>query len=147
MKNHNNKNERKLINAEMGKDVFVSTMVNFVPDESESKNHKFTWVYEVTIRNGGNTIVQLLNRFWRIVDMTGKIEEVRGVGVVGLQPIIKPGKEFVYTSYCQLATPQGTMEGLYEMQNLDEEKFQVAIPKFILSAPSEMTKSFKSRLH
>jgi ApaG protein len=146
MKNHN-KNDKKPINPEMGKDIYVSTIVNFVPDESESKNHKFTWVYEITIRNGGETIVQLLNRFWRIVDMSGKVEEVRGVGVVGLQPIIKPGKEFTYTSYCQLTTPQGTMEGMFEMQNLDDDQFQVAVPKFILSAPSEMTKSFKSRLH
>lgn len=146
MKNYN-KNERKTGNVELGKEIHVSTIVNFVPDESESKNHKFTWVYEVTIRNGSTAIVQLLNRHWRIIDMTGRIEEVRGVGVIGLQPIIKPGKEFIYTSYCQLATPQGTMEGVYEMQNLDEETFQVPIPKFILSGTSEMTKSFKSRLH
>ena len=79
--------------------------------------------------------------------MSGKIEEIRGIGVIGLQQIIKPGREFVYTSFCQLSTPQGTMEGKYEMQNLDDEHFEVPIPKFILSATSEMTKVFKSRLH
>lgn len=101
----------------------------------------------MTIRNNSESIVQLLSRFWRIVDMAGKIEEIRGVGVIGLQPLLKPGKEFVYTSYCQLDTPQGTMEGRYELQNMDEEHFEVEIPRFVLSAPSEITGTFKSRLH
>lgn len=127
--------------------IKVITAVNFIPDQSDAKNHKFTWVYEIAIKNDSEEIIQLLNRFWRIVDMSGKIEEIRGAGVIGLQPIIKPGKEFIYTSYCQLTTPQGTMEGRYEMQNLDEEHFEVVIPKFILSGPSDMTKMFKSRLH
>lgn len=125
----------------------VNVQPGYIAAQSDPANQKFVWGYEVAIENGINEIVQLLSRFWRITDMTGKIEEIHGVGVVGLQPIIKPGKIFTYTSYCQLTTPQGTMEGYYEMQNLEEKHFRVEIPKFVLSAPSSITKSYRSRLH
>lgn len=127
--------------------IVISAKPTYVPEQSDINTRKFVWAYEITIANEGDEIIQLLNRHWSITDMTGKIEEVRGVGVIGLQPIIKPGKKFTYTSFCQLVTPQGTMEGHYEMQNLDEVHFEVEIPKFILSAPSTITKSFRSRLH
>ena len=109
--------------------------------------HRFMWSYRIAITNLCDDILQLLNRYWRIIDMTGHIEEVRGPGVVGLQPLIKPGNNFVYTSFCQLNTPQGTMEGFYEMQNLDDIKFLVQIPKFILASPDAMSSVFRSRLH
>lgn len=125
----------------------VSTQPGYITAQSDPANSKFVWSYEITIKNNSEEIVQLLNRFWRITDMTGRVEEIHGVGVIGLQPLIKPGKEFVYTSYCQLHTPQGTMEGYYEMQNLDEEHFNIDIPKFILSAPSLVTKAFRAKLH
>lgn len=125
----------------------VNAQPLYVPEQSNPANEKFVWSYEITITNESDDIVQLLNRFWRITDMTGKIEEIHGTGVIGLQPLIKPGKKFVYTSYCQLLTPQGTMEGYYEMQNLDEQHFNIEIPKFILSAPSSITQSYRSRLH
>lgn len=127
--------------------IKVSARPGYVPEQSDADHHKFVWSYEITIHNGSDKIVQLLNRFWRITDMSGKVEEIHGAGVIGLQPIIKPDKEFVYTSYCQLTTPQGTMEGYYEMQDLDENRYEVQIPKFILSAPSSITKQFRSRLH
>jgi ApaG protein len=72
---------------------------------------------------------------------------VRGAGVIGLQPLIKPGRRFIYTSFCQLATPQGTMEGVYEMQNIEEEHFEIAVAKFVLSAPTSINQAFRSRLH
>ena len=127
--------------------IVVTTHTSYVPEQSDLPNQKFVWSYEITIENNSEEIVQLLNRFWRIVDMTGKIDEIRGAGVVGLQPIIKPGRKFIYTSFCQLLAPQGTMEGYYEMQNLDEKHFKVEVPKFILSAPSSITKIFRSKLH
>lgn len=127
--------------------IFVSARPAYVIEQSDPINMKFVWSYEITIDNQSNDIVQLLNRHWRITDTTGKVEEVRGAGVVGLQPLIKPGRRFTYTSFCQLATPQGTMEGTYEMQNLDEQHFDVSVPKFILSAPSSITKAFSSKLH
>ncbi len=125
----------------------VKVSPSYVAAQSDPENHKFTWSYEVTITNHSSEIAQLLNRFWRIIDMSGKIEEVQGVGVVGLQPLIKPEKTFTYISYCQLTVPQGTMEGYYEMQNLEEERFIIEVPKFILTAPSSITKAFRSRLH
>lgn len=125
----------------------VKASPKYMPEQSDATHHKFVWSYEVTITNKGEEIVQLLNRYWRITDMSGKVDEIIGAGVVGLQPIIKPGKKFIYTSFCQLNTPQGTMEGYYEIQNLEEEHFKVEIPKFVLSAPTEITKLFRSRLH
>lgn len=127
--------------------INVSAKPSFEATQSDPDQQKFVWSYEITIKNESDEIVQLLNRFWRITDMSGRVEEISGAGVIGLQPLIKPGKEFVYTSYCQLTTPQGTMEGHYEMQNLDDKHFDVAIPKFVLSAPSIISKSFRSMLH
>lgn len=127
--------------------VTVSAQPNYIADQSDPATQKFVWSYEITIVNKSVEIVQLLNRYWRITDMTGKIEEIYGAGVIGLQPIIKPGTQFMYTSFCQLTTPQGTMEGQYEMQNLEEQHFNVEIPKFILSAPTAITRTFRSKLH
>lgn len=127
--------------------IEIVAQVTYLSEESSTENQQFLWSYEITITNKSNEIVQLLNRHWRITDMSGKVEEVRGPGVVGLQPIIKPEKSFVYSSFCQLATPQGTMEGYYEMQNLDEIKFLAEIPKFILSTPTAVSSRFRSKLH
>ena|SRR3990167_10377065 len=127
--------------------IQVGESPHYISAQSDPFNQKFVWSYEITIVNESDEIIQLLNRFWRITDMSGKIEEIHGAGVIGLQPLIKPGKNFTYTSYCQLTTPQGTMEGYYEMQNLQEEHFRVDIPKFVLSAPSSITSSFRSKLH
>lgn len=127
--------------------IFVAAKPVYIMEQSDPLQMKFVWSYEITIENQTHDIIQLLSRHWKITDTTGRVEEVRGMGVVGLQPIIKPGRRFVYTSFCQLATPQGTMEGLYEMQNIDEEHFTVDIPKFILSAPSSITRTYGSKLH
>lgn len=127
--------------------ILVSSQPSYISSQSDPAHLKFVWSYEITIKNNSDDIVQLLNRYWLITDMTGKVEEIQGLGVIGQQPIIKPGKQFVYVSYCQLHTPQGTMEGHYGMQNMEEEQFNIDIPKFILSAPSLVTQAFRSRLH
>lgn len=127
--------------------IVVEAKPSYVLEQSDPIAMKFVWSYEILIENHTDEIIQLLSRFWKITDTTGHIEEVRGVGVIGLQPIIKPGARFIYTSFCQLQTPQGTMEGSYVMQNLEERHFEVDIPKFILSAPSPITKAFRSKLH
>ena len=127
--------------------IFVTARPSYVLEQSDPISMKFVWSYEIIIDNQTNDIVQLLNRHWKITDTTGKVEEVRGAGVIGLQPLIKPGRRFIYTSFCQLSTPQGTMEGIYEMQNLDEQHFDITVPKFILSAPSSITRAFRSKLH
>lgn len=128
--------------------IKIETKVAYESAQSEPDNQKFVWSYQITITNESEEMVQLLNRSWRIVETSGKTEEVRGVGVVGMQPVIKPGKNFVYTSFCQLNTPQGTMEGYYEMQSVeDESHFTVVIPKFVLSAPSAITRKHRTQLH
>ena len=130
------------------KSVLVTVEPHYVIEQSDPTHHKYVWAYQITIMNNSNEILQLLHRYWRITDLTGKLEEVHGAGVVGLQPLIKPGKQFIYTSYCQLATPQGTMEGHYEFQNLDEQHYSVAIPKFVLATPVTMTSDdYRSKLH
>lgn len=127
--------------------MLVSAKPNYVHEQSDPVALKFVWSYEMTIENHTDEIVQLLSRHWKITDTSGHIEEVKGMGVIGLQPIIKPGARFIYTSFCQLATPQGTMEGVYVMQDLSERHFEVDIPKFILSAPTSITRAFRSKLH
>ncbi len=127
--------------------INVSTKTQYLADESAPENHRFIWSYEITIDNQSEDIIQLLNRYWRITDMSSKVEEVRGPGVIGLQPLIKPGKKFTYSSFCQLTSPQGTMEGHFEMQNLNDESFHVQIPKFVLTCPSSSANTYRSRLH
>ena len=127
--------------------IQVNAQSTYLPDQSVHEFQRFLWTYEITITNNSDDIIQLLNRYWRITDMTGHVEEVRGPGVIGLQPIIKPTKTFVYNSFCQLPTPQGTMEGEYEMQTLEEQRFIVRIPKFVLTAPTHIAEAFRSRLH
>lgn len=125
--------------------ILISTQTHYLIDQSIPDNHRYLWSYDITIDNQSDEIIQVLNRHWKITDMRGRVEEVRGPGVVGLQPIIKPGKQFAYSSFCQLATPQGTMEGQYEIQTLEEERYMVDIPKFVLSCPS--SGAMRSRLH
>ena len=134
----------------MSKKKVIVHIVNdpqYVVEQSDPLHQKFTWSYEISIQNNTDEIVQLLHRFWRITDLTGKVEEIHGAGVIGLQPLIKPGQSFGYRSFCQLATPQGTMEGHYEFQNLEDAHFDVPIPKFVLSAPSAMSEDYRSTLH
>jgi ApaG protein len=127
--------------------VNITAQARYMPDQSSIEEHRFVWSYEVAITNESDEIIQLLNRYWRIVDMSGHIEEVRGPGIVGLQPIIKPGKQFAYSSFCQLMTPKGSMEGYYEMQNLEEVHFFAQIPKFFLTLPDAIPDAFRSKLH
>lgn len=128
--------------------IHVNANSTFLPEQSIVTNRRFFWSYEITVVNDSQEVVQLLNRFWRITDMTGYVEEVRGPGVVGMQPVVKPGKQFTYTSFCQLTTPQGTMEGHYEMQAIaNEMQFIVEIPKFILTSPMAIAASFHGSLH
>lgn len=125
----------------------VAAKAAYLPEQSLAENNRFLWSYEITVTNESDQVVQLLNRYWRITDMSGHIEEVRGPGVIGLQPIIKGGKSFSYTSFCQLLTPQGSMEGNYEMQTLDEERFMIEIPKFILVSPLSISGGTRTLLH
>ena len=103
--------------------------------EAESGDGRWFWSYSIEIVNLGKEIVQLRSRHWRITDGNGHTEEVKGAGVVGKQPVIRPGETFSYTSGCPLPTPSGIMVGTYQMQNDSGETFQIAIPAFSLDLP------------
>jgi ApaG protein len=115
--------------------VRVSVISEFDPDRSRPKDRKWFFLYTITIANDGAETVQLLSRHWIITDGDGNVEEVRGEGVVGQQPVLGPGEEFTYTSGCPLQTSFGTMEGTYQMVTAAGTKFDVQIAKFTLSEP------------
>ncbi len=103
-----------------------------VPDES-----RYVWAYRIVIENNSANTVQLQSRYWRIVDGNGRVEEVRGPGVVGEQPILNPGDSYTYSSGCPLTTPSGTMVGRYQMRGEDGRHFEIDIPAFSLDIPGE----------
>jgi len=103
--------------------------------ESESGNGRYFWSYTINITNGGSQIVQVRARHWRITDGNGRTEEVKGAGVVGKQPVLKPGESFSYTSGCPLTTPSGIMVGTYQVETDGGERFNIAIPAFSLDLP------------
>lgn len=106
-------------------------------DPSRSRPHQNQWffLYTVRIANESSVTVQLLSRHWIITDATGHVEEVRGPGVVGEQPVLGPGQSFEYTSGCPLTTPFGSMHGTYQMATAGGERFDAAIASFTLSEP------------
>lgn len=118
-------------------DVVVGVTPVFLESHSEPAMAHFVWAYRVRIGNQRNTPVRLLNRYWRIADSGGGVQEVRGEGVVGEQPLIQPGAVYEYTSGAPLATPSGFMSGSYEMETPEGERFDVAIPAFSLDSPHE----------
>lgn len=120
------------------RNIRVSAEPFFVDDESRPDEHHFFWKYQIVLENQGDEPVQLISRYWHITDARGKIEEVRGAGVVGLQPVIQPGESFRYESGCPLSTPSGIMRGHYNFRlTVDENKFMVAIPAFSLDSTYE----------
>ena len=115
--------------------VRVRVKSTFDADRSRPSQSQWFFLYTITIANEGHEIVQLLTRHWIITDETGRIEEVRGPGVVGKQPILKPGESFTYTSGCPLNTPFGVMQGTYQMVTDAGEHFDATIAPFTLSEP------------
>ena len=115
--------------------IRVSVEPRFVEEESQPEKRKFFFAYTVEITNTSAVSVQLRSRHWRIIDGDGKIQEVRGAGVVGEQPTLGPGETFTYTSGCPLTTPDGTMQGSYTMIADNGETFRAEIPAFSLDSP------------
>ncbi|AWN54861.1 MULTISPECIES: Co2+/Mg2+ efflux protein ApaG [unclassified Methylobacterium] len=115
--------------------ISVSVQPRFVEEESSPDSGRYFFAYTVEITNNGSEQVQLRSRHWRIVDGRGEMQEVRGAGVVGKQPVLGPGESFSYTSGCPLTTPDGTMEGTYTMATPDGRSFEAAIPAFSLDSP------------
>lgn len=115
--------------------VHVSVVSEYAPDRSRPTDQQWFFLYTITIANQSDETVQLLSRHWIITDATGKVEEVRGPGVVGQQPVLTPGESFTYTSGCPLGTAFGTMEGTYQMVTRGGEGFEARIAPFTLSEP------------
>jgi ApaG protein len=113
----------------------ISVRPQFVPEHSRPDEDKFLFAYTVTIRNTGDVAAQLISRHWIITDANNKVEEVQGLGVVGEQPVLKPGEAFEYTSGCPIATPVGSMRGSYQCVAEDGTQFEAPIPEFLLSMP------------
>ena len=117
------------------KDIEVTVTPRFVPERSSPDNGYFFWAYTINIANKGSETVQLKTRHWRIVDATGKEQEVRGAGVVGEEPLLKPGESYEYTSGVPLPTPSGFMQGSYGMIRTDDRaNFDIEIPAFSLDS-------------
>lgn len=121
--------------AETTRGITVRAQPSFLPDQSDPAGGRFFWAYHVRIENNSDVEVQLLTRHWIIVDAAGRVQEVRGDGVVGEQPQLGPGQSFDYVSGCPLATPSGLMRGSYGMIDADGNSFEVTIPAFPLDSP------------
>jgi ApaG protein len=117
------------------RDIRVSVLSEYAPDRSRPEQQQWFFLYTITISNEGDDTVQLVSRHWIITDGTGHVEEVKGPGVIGQQPVLSPGEGFTYTSGCPLTTPFGKMEGTYQMVTRGGESFDVKIAPFTLSEP------------
>jgi ApaG protein len=116
-------------------DIQITVLPEFIPERSDADQATFFWAYTVEIANQGDKTVQLTARHWKITDANGRLEEVQGPGVVGEQPILKPGETFRYTSGSNLSTPSGIMTGAYQMVDENGVAFEAQIPVFSLDSP------------
>lgn len=115
--------------------IQIVAQVKHLAEQSDEADNRFVFSYTITLTNNGESTVQLLSRHWVITDSNNQVQEVRGQGVVGEQPILKPGQSFGYTSGTVISTPVGTMTGSYQMVAEDGTKFDAPIPQFVLSVP------------
>lgn len=130
----------KLIFSKTTDNIKVSVIPNFLDAYSEPSEEHYVWAYTVQVENLSDRQVQLLNRHWMITDAAGQVEEVRGPGVVGEQPVLKPGEGFRYTSGTALHTPSGMMVGSYEMSDEKGNRFPIEVPAFSLDSPYQIAR-------
>jgi len=116
--------------------IKVSAQPQYLSEQSEPARNRYVFAYTITIENAGSVPAQLVSRHWIITDAMGQVQEVRGEGVVGEQPLLAPGERFQYTSGAVLETPVGTMQGSYQMVASDGEHFDAEIPLFRLAVPN-----------
>jgi ApaG protein len=123
----------------MARPEFTCTVaVQYLAEQSQPPAGPYAFAYTVTIENSGDIAAQLVARHWIITDARGHTEEVRGLAVVGHQPLLKPGERFEYSSWTRIATPQGTMRGTYFCMTEDARPFDAPIPEFLLAAPGAL---------
>jgi ApaG protein len=115
-----------------------SVRVQFLPEQSKTPDGPFAFAYTVTVRNEGDRSGQLVGRQWLITDALGRTEEVRGLGVVGQQPLIEPGHSFEYSSWTRVATPHGSMQGTFFCISDDARSFETEVPEFMLLSPGAL---------
>ena len=116
-------------------EIRVDVSTQYLSDQSDPAAGRYVFAYTIDISNTGTVAAQLISRHWLITDAEGAVQEVRGLGVVGHQPLLAPGQRFEYTSGCALTTPVGTMKGSYQMVADDGSPFEATIPEFMLSMP------------
>ncbi len=116
-------------------DIEVSAATQYLAEQSDESAARYVFAYTITILNRGTLPAQLISRHWIITDAQGLVQEVRGLGVIGAQPLLQPGERFEYTSGASIATPVGTMRGSYQMVASDGTRFEAPIPAFTLSVP------------
>jgi ApaG protein len=117
--------------------ILVTVRPQYLPDQSDPAKSQYVWAYKVRIENRGDATVQLRSRHWKITDGLGRLQEVKGPGVVGKTPMLRPGDAFEYTSGTPLSTPSGIMSGTYQMVSEQGEKFDIEVPTFSLDIPAE----------
>ena len=115
--------------------IEVKVAPRFLPDRSSPDNGYYFWAYTITLTNLSRETVQLKTRHWRITDALGRLQEVRGAGVIGKEPVLRPGEDFEYTSGVPLPTPSGFMVGTYGMVSAGGERFDIQVPAFSLDTP------------
>ena len=116
-------------------EITVTTRTTYIPEQSDADKGRYVFAYTITLKNTGSVAAQLISRHWIITDANSQLQEVRGLGVVGEQPTLKPDESFEYTSGTAIATPVGTMRGTYQMVADDGLQFDAVIPEFTLSIP------------
>lgn len=116
-------------------EITVEARATYLAEQSDPARSQYVFGYTIRITNSGNVTAQLISRHWRITDGEHRVQEVKGLGVVGKQPTLKPGESFEYASGASLPTPVGTMHGTYQMQGDDGHAFDATIPSFTLSVP------------
>ena len=115
--------------------ISVTALPQYVADQSDPESERYVFAYTITVENVGTVAAQLISRHWIITDGNSNAQEVRGLGVVGEQPLLRPGEKYEYTSGCQLDTPVGIMRGTYQMMAEDGTAFEAEIPAFTLAIP------------
>ena len=118
--------------------ILVTVRSEFIPSRSSAAASQYAFAYTVTIANQGTITTQLRSRHWIITDLNGVVQEVRGEGVIGAQPVLRPGEEFEYTSWCMIGTPSGSMRGTYQMFTPDGGRFDAEIAPFRLGLPQTL---------
>lgn len=121
--------------------IKVTVVPSYLDEQSNPQMEHFTWAYSIRLENLGAETVQLINRYWHITDASGMVQEVRGPGVVGEQPVLRGGDSYRYTSGASLRTSSGLMVGAYEMAGPQGETFHIDIPAFSLDSPQQMKRA------